>query len=221
MSNKKTSFMVMGILGFIGVCFVAVAAMALWSRYKISDGWVPVQAVISEVDHEEEDAIVVYEFMGESYHRRLNYYSSGMDAGDQVTVYVDPETKLMVADEVTTIIVAVFGIIGVALILTTVIIGYTTAKKERKYQELMANGITVYPEITSIEENQHIYVNGVCPWVITAELVDDFTGERHEFESVNIWKDPNALYRVGNTIRVKVESGNYDNYVFDLTGLQE
>ena len=221
MNNKTAKGIIIGVLGGLGIIFIIVSAICLALNFKIKNEWVPVQAVITEVDHYEKDACIQYEYLGKTYDTRLNSYSSGMDEGDVIDVYVNPKNGKAESASVPFLIGCIFGAIGVISTIAGIIITCKTIRESRKYKDLMANGITVYAEIAGMNVDYRYAINDHHPWIITAKYTDEYTGESHEFKSTQVWKNPTLQYKVGDTIRVKVRSGNYSEYVFDLTGLGE
>lgn len=102
----------------------------------------------------------------------------------------------------------VFFLIGGGIIL----VGYFK-NKNRDY--LQANGRPVQATFQGVSLNESLSVNGRNPYVIIAQWLNPATNEVHEFESDNIWFDPQDFIK-SDTLTVLIDPNNAKKYWMDI-----
>ena len=88
----------------------------------------------------------------------------------------------------------------------------------RKNAWLRENGRRIQAEITRVELNTSLEVNGANPYRIACQWLDPARNEMHIFHSANIWFDP-TNYIPGNTIEVLVDPDNPRRYAVETAFL--
>jgi hypothetical protein len=88
----------------------------------------------------------------------------------------------------------------------------------RKNDWLQQNGRRIQAEITRVELNTSLVVNGANPYCIECQWLDPARNEMHIFHSANIWFDP-TNYIPGKTIEVLVDPDNPRRYAVETAFL--
>ena len=84
----------------------------------------------------------------------------------------------------------------------------------RKNAWLRQNGRRIQAEITRVELDTSLVVNGASPYRIVCQWLDPARNEVHIFHSANIWFDP-TKYIPGKTIEVLVDPDNPRRYAVE------
>jgi hypothetical protein len=92
-------------------------------------------------------------------------------------------------------------------------IGFRVRSKDRAAW-LTQNGKRLKTDVTGVELNQALTVNGRSPYQIVSQLSDAATNTVRVFHSGNIWFDPSE-YIKSRTVDVFVDPGNPKKYVMD------
>jgi hypothetical protein len=105
---------------------------------------------------------------------------------------------------------------GLGTIFTSLGIGAVVWRTigNRKNDWLQQNGRRIQAEITRVDLNTSLEVNGANPYRIECQWLDPARNEVHIFHSANIWFDP-TNYFSGNTIEVLVNPENPRRYAVD------
>jgi hypothetical protein len=85
---------------------------------------------------------------------------------------------------------------------------------------LRVNGTPIKTEVTGVERNERLEVNGVNPWRITSRGVDPATGEQRDFHSENLWFDPTGQLKV-KQVTVLLDPRKPKRYYMDISFLQQ
>jgi len=86
--------------------------------------------------------------------------------------------------------------------------------KTRENAWLEKNGRRIQAEITRVELNSSLRVNGASPYRIVCQWLDPAKNEVHIFNSADIWFDP-TNYIQGKTIEVLVDANNPHRYAVE------
>jgi hypothetical protein len=99
-------------------------------------------------------------------------------------------------------------------------IGFSVWKRfsDQKNAWLHQNGRRILAEITSVELNTSLEVNGRNPFRIICQWLDPARNEMHVFHSGNIWYDPTEFI-TGKTLEVLVDPNNPRRYTVDTSFL--
>jgi len=90
--------------------------------------------------------------------------------------------------------------------------------KNKKRDFLQLQGVPIQAKFQSVELNTSLSVNGRNPYVIVCQWLNPATNELHEFESDNIWFDPEEFIK-SETMTVLIEQNNPKNYWMDINFL--
>lgn len=112
----------------------------------------------------------------------------------------------------------VFGIIGFACIAIGAITLYFSRKRKKEILYLKSFGYKVMAEVTAVEKNTMLSVNGKNPYQVYAYAKDPQTGIKKLYKSDNIWIDPNRFIKVGDTVEVSIHPQKNDRYYVNLEG---
>ncbi len=111
-------------------------------------------------------------------------------------------------------------LIGLGVVFTAPGIGFMVWKRasDRKNAWLQQNGRRIVAEITSVELNTSLEVNGRNPFRILCQWLDPARNEVHVFHSGNIWYDP-TQFITEKTLVVLVDPNNPRRYTVDTSFL--
>lgn len=177
-------------------------------RYRDSDG------------ESEYDVFVSYEAEGQYFDDiELDFYSSSMYQGQQLTVYYQSTRPNIIRTKVDTFFIfamligmgGLFAFIG--LILS--IIGFVIKPK----QELKTTGICYNATVTDIIEQKNVTVNGQHPYCVDCLAHNHHTGQQMLFRSKSILDD-SMLHNL-TTVPVYVDPKNPKKYYVDVDGAIE
>ncbi len=158
--------------------------------------------------------LVSYSYNGESFEDiPLNYYSSGMYEGKEITLAVDPEAPgHMVSKFGSTfsyLMLLIMGLIFCAVgfvPLICMLISYRAGKNlEKKGRLLQAT-------VERIDVNSSVAYNGRHPYVIYCTYWDAGRDVTYRFKSRNLLEDPSFDYAPGDPIAVYVDPQDYSKY---------
>jgi hypothetical protein len=90
--------------------------------------------------------------------------------------------------------------------------------RTRKNAWLQQNGRRIQAEITRVELNTSVEVNGANPYRIVCQWLDPARNQMHVFNSANIWFDPTS-HIPGKTIEVLVDPNNPRRYAVNTAFL--
>ena len=89
---------------------------------------------------------------------------------------------------------------------------------DRKNAWLHQNGRRIQAEITGVELDTSLTVNGANPYRILCQWLDPAKNEMHVFHSGHIWYDP-TNYITGKTLEVLVDPNNPHRYTVETSFL--
>lgn len=92
--------------------------------------------------------------------------------------------------------------------------------KQRRYAQLKDTGTPVFAEVTGVNYNTSLKVNGRSPYIITAQWQNPSDNKVYIFESDNIWFDPSAHIN-DEHITVLIDPKNPKNHMIDISFLPE
>ena len=157
--------------------------------------------------------------MSEEYVARIGYYSSTMDEGDPIQLYVQADKpgkpKSVMGLNLTGIILIFMGVI---FSLCGGSILFADALKKNKGKKLLANGRKIYAEVTGGRVCYNYTVNGRHPYKLECKYEDVFSGEVFLYSSGYIWEAPDIY--IGSQVAVYVNPNNMAEYYVDLDSLQ-
>lgn len=141
---------------------------------------------------------------------------------ERVTVLYDPQQpykasinsfgSLWLASMVLVILGVVFTAPGVGLMIWK-------SAADKKSAWLRQNGRRIQADITGVELNTSLTVNGVNPYRITCQWLDPARNEMHVFHSSNIWYDPATFVEGKKTLEVMVDPNNPRRYSVETSFL--
>jgi uncharacterized protein DUF3592 len=89
---------------------------------------------------------------------------------------------------------------------------------DRKNAWLQQNGRRIQAEITRVELDRSLTVNGANPYRIQCQWLDPERNEMHVFHSSHIWYNP-TNYITGKTLEVLVDPNNLHRYAVETSFL--
>ena len=90
---------------------------------------------------------------------------------------------------------------------------------DQKSAWLHENGRRIQAEITGVELNTSLQVNGANPFRIICQWLDPGRNEMHVFHSCNIWYDPSGFVQGKKTLDVLVDPNNPHRYLVETSFL--
>lgn len=231
MNAKKTEWLIGIMFSGMGLIFFIVGIFFAINTVNFKNNAVETTAVITSIDTYEgsdgdthHNVYVKYTVRGEQYEERLNFYTSGMRKGKEVTIYYDPfEPSRIMAKSSYDFSLFFFPLFG--LVFFIVGFGFILKKimktKTRKY--LLENGELVYADITEIKLNLAYRVNGRNPYIIICKWKDPSTDLFYFFISDNIWFDPEPILsdRDIRQLPVYIDRNNPKKYTVSIKELED
>lgn len=114
-----------------------------------------------------------------------------------------------------TVILCSVGVIFVALGIFFVL---RERGKAQMADELKARGEAIQAEVTGVNLNYSVSLNGRHPYVVEASYRDPFSGKVHVFRSRNLDFDPRE-YVQGKTVPVYCKGDDFSNYFMDIDAI--
>lgn len=102
---------------------------------------------------------------------------------------------------------SVFFILGIVFLLLNVR-GRKTARR------LMEAGNYIYAEVSHVEMNHSVLVNGQHPYKVICRYTDEY-GTVHLFRSKDLFFDPEGILK-DTMVKIYVEPGNMKHYYVDI-----
>lgn len=215
-----------GVFFFVGTCLLAGGIVSYVLHQNFRQIATEVQAVIADIQTHvgmdgdmEHDVWVTYEREGREYTEEINFYSSSMYKGKEITVLVDmnnPNRVRSVRGNIFLISILsglgiVFATVGGVVLLIPV---FRSARKKKA----IAAGYYVYATVTGGKLNTHIAINNQNPYRLECEYTDVFSGVTHKFSSDYIWEDPEVY--VGREVKVYCNRDFSGYYYVDVDSLR-
>lgn len=229
---KKTNliFYILGIVfTVIGFLLMGIGCGIHIGSKQFFDNAIATQATITDISsHKDSDgersysAFVDYQTEEkEVTDKKINYYSSNMSIGDTITVYYkasNPEKiRLKQGSFVATCILcslgAVFTFIGILFLIVP-------GKRHKKRQNLLRNGRVIFADVTGVNINYGIRINGQSPYFIECSYRDEYSGTTYLFKSDNLWFDPTPMV-MGTQLQIYVNQKDLSKYYVDTRGLEK
>ena len=169
--------------------------------------------------------VVEYNYNGKMTSFRSNTGSdpASYSMGDNVDVYFNPDNlqdaqiKSFSSQWVAVIIV---GSIGFVFTLIGGGIGMFIVKKSNDKEYLLANGRRIDTTFQGVRLNTSYSVNGRNPYVICSQLLDPGTNMLYNYESDNIWFNPESYIKNGK-VAVYIDPANPKKYYTDISFLPQ
>ncbi len=96
-------------------------------------------------------------------------------------------------------------------------IGIIQLAKKNKRDWLLSHGVRIQTVVKKVSLDSGISENGISPYIIISQYMDENTRKSYIFESEPIWYDPAEF--VGESVTVVVDPVNYKKYYMDLSFL--
>lgn len=228
MKTDKFLYLFCGIFTAVSIVLLVSAVMVYRSDRKFMAEAEEISGVIDTIetyrdsDHDiHHRAYVSYTYNGQQYSKvRVNFYSSTMYEGKEITLYCDPRHPERVvvqgADAFAVVILSVIGIVFLCIGTIPLIIFIRKKAGKKKVRE---NGKVLYATVDEISHSKNIEVNRRHPYVIYCSYRDDYKDITYRFKSGYLWMNPEPAITVGSTIKVYVEENNYKNYYVDAESM--
>jgi hypothetical protein len=219
-------FLVVGIAALCGGVAWGFHTRAFLARAQSAPG-----AVVSLETYEDGDHTTMYKPVVQfttSAGRETTFTGNGShppayDPGEAVTVLYDPADpddarikdfwSLWGGPTCLSLLGIIFAVIALGLRAAT-----RSGAQHKEY--LRVNGTPIETEVTGIERNERLEVNGVNPWRITSRGVDPATGEQRDFHSENLWFDPTGHLKV-KQVTVLLDPQKPKRYYMDISFLPQ
>jgi len=219
-------FMVVGVAALLG-------GVALWvnTRMFVARAHSVPGTVVRLESYEDSDHDTLYRPIVE--YKKLNGQDASFsghgskpaayDVGEAVTVLYDPNdpSDSRIADfwQLWGASAGVFALGTIFIVVTFGMIQASRSGAQHK-QYLRVNGTPIKTELTGVERNERLEVNGVNPWRITSRGVDPASGEMRTFHSENLWFDPTEFMKV-KQVTVLLDPRRPKRYYMDISFLPQ
>lgn len=228
---KKGNFitnLLIGIFLFVGVILLASGIAVSISNSNFKKTAEEITAQISDIetyrdsDGELQSRVYVdYTYGGNRYTKiRLNFYSSSMYVGKDITILCDPTNPANIRSESGLLITSmILLIVGAVFALFSTILIVRSAKRAAKTKRVRETGKQLYATVEQIALNQSYTVNGRHPYIIYCTYKDEYRDIIYRFKSENLWTDPGLVLKEGDSIRVYVDEKDYSKYYVDVENM--
>lgn len=98
-------------------------------------------------------------------------------------------------------------------------VGVIQLAKKNKKDWLLSHGVRIQTVVKKVSLDSGISENGISPYIIISQYMDENTRKIYIFESESIWYDPTEF--VGESVTVLVDPANYKKYYMDLSFLPQ
>lgn len=206
---------------FVGIIFLGASVFIFRDSSEFFQEAISTEGTISDIYLEESEksdvhrVIVSYKADSELMSGRLNYYSSTMKIGDQLTLYYHPDNPSRVRGGASMFLDWIF--FGAALstvALGSLLVGFSVRKKKLK-KRLLESGMRLSAVITDVRLKQNESVNGRHPYVVDCEYRTP-EGSVYVFSSGALWDRP-ADDVIDSVVYVYVDPKNYRKYYVDVS----
>ena len=216
---KHFKLLMGGIFTFIGLVILLIGIGLSVHNYNFMKTTKETTAVIEEIrvyhhrDNSSYDVYISYFVEGKEYYNRLNYYSSNMYKGKEITIHYDQNNPnhIVVSNFFDYVLLFFMGLIfssvGVPFIISYV-------KDNTKVKRLLKNGKIVEAKIIDFKENTSIAVNGQHPYYL---ICSDINSPGNIYKSNPVGDSCNIV--IGNNIKVYVDMNDKRNYYVDIRDL--
>lgn len=225
--NTTNFFILFGAIFFaVGMTFLFSGIIHMISFNAFKNSAETVLAEITYIDPKSAysdssthtDVLVSYTVDGQKYETELNYYTTGMQVGDTIEIYVNPDNPskikadVIIGDVIFMIVGSIFAVIGGCFLAVN-------AAKAAQRKRLISDGEQLPAVITNIYMNNNVRINGRHPYRAECEYTDPFSGERYLFASDNIMDNISGI--VGSTVTVYADRDDRRKYYVDIGELTE
>lgn len=232
MKNKGTRGIAIfsGVFLFVGIVLSAAGIFLSMAGQRFRERAEEVRAAITDIstyrdsDGDLRHDVLVEYTVGDRLYKgvELNYYSSSMREGQEITVLCDPDDPMHIQSEKGQIFLCVLltgmGILFAAIGLIPIVAIRQRIVRQRKLRE---NGRRLYAAVEEIVQNTSFSVNGRHPYLIYCIYRDDYADKVYRFKSRNIWTDPTLALRPGDMIPIYVDERDYQCYYVDAESVLE
>lgn len=221
MNKRKKVFgpgALIGLIFFIvGVCQLVAGISIFVVGLKNQANSEKIVGMVSEVTSD--DIWVEYRYMGRDYEDRLSFYSSLIQEGEAIDLYINPEnpdvarssTETSLGGGIFIFMGAIFTFMGGSFL-------FASGLKKSKYKQLQSTGRKLYAEVTGGRMCYNYTVNGRHPYKLECKYEDSFNGDTFLYSSDYMWDDPE--YYTGQQVAVYVDQNDMGKYYVDLDSLQ-
>lgn len=228
MRNDKLIKVINGIFAVIGIILLISSVIVFIYNQRFISEAEEISGIVERIEaYRNSDGdinhrvYVSYAYGGKQYDNvRVNFYSSNMYEGKEITLYCDPENpgKVIVkgSDLFAVIILAAMGIIFTCIGVIPILV---SIRRKAEKNKIRNTGRALYATIDEITYNKSYTVNGRHPYVIFCNYRDDYKDIVYRFKSENLWVNPEPVLTVGSTVKVYVDENNYKKYYVDAESM--
>ena len=117
-------------------------------------------------------------------------------------------------NEISLIFLYAFGGLGMLFFILGVIFLTLEIRKRLRFNRLLQSGNYITAEISEINLNYSVRINGRHPYVVVCRY-QDMMGTIHLFKSRNLSFDPGTLFQ-GQTVKIYVDGEDFKHYYMDI-----
>ena len=161
-NSNKTKIAINIILFAFGLVFIALAVCLHLQDSIVKNSWIEYDAIITRIDHNDEETHIKYEYNGKEYKEVVSYYSSFLDEGDILKISIDPNDYSNVYVHNINFIFIMFYIFGTGFLIAGIIVVFNYFKNKKNKQLCVENGIRKVLDVfefkkTNFHYNRHPY----------------------------------------------------------------
>lgn len=209
-----------GMFGGGGLLFMVIGIAVYLSDQKFYEEATPAEAVITDFVRDRADdsssTIVSFTANGSQRIARLGYYSSGMSIGERITIYYRPQNPLDIRYKgASKFVLYIFCGIGLPFFIVGVVGIVRMAGGRSRARRLKEHGLRIRAEITGVDYNTMVSMNGRHPLVITCKAKAP-DGTTRTFRSGNLWNCSEDDIVLHSQVDVFVDERRPKSYYVDV-----
>ena len=163
---------------------------------------------------------VSYSIKGQEYSGRLNYYTSGMREGQNVTIYYDPANPGDFRGGGAAVALYILGIMGIVFFIVGFIGLRSQIKRKAMKKRMLTTGTKIYATMTDVVPG-NVSVNGRPCMHIICEYKNESTGTLYIFKSDGVWASIPHMTTGASRVPVYVDYNDYTKYYVDVDSYLE
>lgn len=211
-------FMLVGIGLIVGGIFLGIKNTKFKNNSDKIRGRVASVETYRDSDDEKHTKVYVnYKYKGNNYEYVELSGDTKKDEGEFITLYVNKDNPSDVrssVDYIATIALVLMGLIP--LFIGGVGIKLEVSKKKEIKSTHKTEGEVVIATVDDIIQDMEVSVNGRSPYILRCSYTDKDTGKIYEFKSERIWDYSEITLVSGDSVRVNIFSGNFNNYYVNV-----
>lgn len=202
-TSVKTTKVVAYILAVMGFVFNVVALALNIRDTNIRNNWIEDVGVITEINGYDEKILVSYEYEDSNYRVSPSFYSSEFNLGDELVIFINPNSPNTIYLAKTEVLFFVFFIVGGSLAVVAIGLFAYSGKRQIVITDCFNKGIKKTLKVNEIKKS-YVYNNHQAYYFLTVT----YNEKEYKSELFKINKDFD-LTNLGIVDIYILENGKY------------